>query len=41
MKIGIAQKLTKIEWDMHRLGISRDKVIETYKKQEKDVNKIN
>ena len=40
MKIGIAAKLSKLEWDMHRLGLSREDVIESYKKQKKDVKKI-
>lgn len=40
MKIGIAAKLSKIEWDMYRLGLSREDVIEFYRQQEKDVDKI-
>ena len=40
MKIGIAAKLSKIEWDMHRLVITREEALESYRKQEKDVGKI-
>jgi NAD kinase len=40
MKIGIAYKLSKLDWDIHRLGLSREEVIETYRQQEKDVDKI-
>lgn len=40
MKIGIAAKLTKIEWDMHRLGWSWDEVIASYERQEKNIQQI-
>jgi NAD kinase len=40
MKIGIAAKLSKIEWDMHRLNLGWDEVISLYNSQEKDADKI-
>lgn len=40
MKIGIAAKLSKIEWDMYRLGISKDAVLKRYEKEGKNVDKI-
>ncbi|MEK6846511.1 MAG: hypothetical protein AABY26_07150, partial [Nanoarchaeota archaeon] len=40
MKLGLAAKLSKLEWDAYRLGISTDDVIESYKAQRKDVDKI-
>jgi NAD kinase len=40
MKLGLATKLSKLEWDAERLGISPEEVIETYCRQQKDVDKI-
>lgn len=40
MKLGIATKLSKIEWDMHRLGLPYDEVLNTYRQQGKNVDKI-
>jgi NAD kinase len=40
MKIGIATKLSKIDWDLHRLGISKKDLFNLYKKQEKDIDRI-
>jgi len=40
MKVGIAAKLSKLEWDMYRLGLSREEIIESYKRQKKDVQRI-
>jgi NAD kinase len=40
LKIGIAAKLSSIEWDMYRLGQCWDQVIESYRQQGKDVDKI-
>ena len=40
MKIGLATKLSKLDWDCYRLNMKRDAVIEIYKRQEKDVDKI-
>lgn len=40
MRIGIAAKLSKIEWDMHRLDKTWDEVIRLYRFQKEDVDKI-
>ncbi len=40
MKLGLATKLSKLEWDAYRLGIPQEEVIESYKAQGKDVDKI-
>ncbi|MEK6969329.1 MAG: hypothetical protein AABW48_02785 [Nanoarchaeota archaeon] len=40
MKLGIAAKLSKIEWDMHRLKLSYDEVLGSYKQQGKNVDRI-
>ena len=40
MSIGIATKLSKLEWDMHRLGMSRDETIVRYRAEQLDVGKI-
>ena len=40
LKIGIAAKLSSIEWDMYRLGQSYEEVIASYQQQSKDVDKI-
>jgi NAD kinase len=40
MKIGIAAKLSKIEWDMHTLNLGWDQVIELYSQQHKATERI-
>jgi NAD kinase len=40
MKVGIAAKLSKLEWDMYRLGLSREQIIDSYKRQRKDIQRI-
>jgi NAD kinase len=40
LKIGIAAKESKIQWDMHRLVLSWDEVVKLYEKQRKDIDKI-
>ena len=40
LKIGIAAKLSKLEWDMHRLGLSREQAIDSYKREGMDIQKI-
>ncbi|MBI4980942.1 hypothetical protein HZC30_05300 [Candidatus Woesearchaeota archaeon] len=40
MKLGLAAKLSKIEWDMHRLQLSYGEILNTYRQQGKDVGKI-
>lgn len=40
VKLGLATKLSKLEWDAYRLGISTNEVIESYRAQRKDVDKI-
>jgi NAD kinase len=40
MKLGIAAKYSKLEWDMYRLGISREEAIEIYKSENMNVERI-
>ena len=40
MKIGLAAKYSKLEWDQYRLGLSEEKILDQYKQQNKDVEKI-
>jgi len=40
LKIGIAAKLSKLEWDMHRQGLSEEQVIDSYRRQGMDIQKI-
>ncbi len=40
MNIGIAAKHSKLEWDAYRLGISTEEVLERYKQQSMDIDKI-
>lgn len=40
MKLGITTKLSKIEWDMHRLGLPYEEVLNTYRQQGKNADKI-
>ncbi len=40
MKLTIAAKKSKIEWDMHRLRLSYDEVLSNYRQQGKNVDKI-
>ena len=40
MKIGIAAKLSKLGWDMHRLAISREEAIGRYTAESMDVARI-
>jgi NAD kinase len=40
MKIGLTAKLSKIEWDMYRLGLTYNEVLKKFDKQSMDVDKI-
>ena len=40
MKLSIAAKYSKLGWDMHRLGISKEEAIERYKSENMNVKRI-